>query len=270
MLAILTSMFLVGLATSVHCVSMCGPMVVTYAVKGDDARGWRGRVTPNLAYQSAKLLSYVLVGLALGAVGSALDLSSVRPWAMLAAGLYMLVLGLGMTGKAAWAARLQPRPPKALVRALTTLRRRSKASDDGGDYATPVAFGLLTGLMPCAPLMAAEIAAAGSGTPLLGGLTMLAFGLGTMPLLLAFGLAAGMIPARWKSRMSLVLAFVVMAMGIVFLDRAALLTGFPLNSGTVFGSPARAVWFAVFSAAAAGIVALVRNLLSTPSSNSRS
>ena len=238
------SMFAVGLATSVHCISMCGPMVVTYAVKSEDGDSWQKKVLPNLAYQGAKLTSYVLVGLLLGAVGSAFNLDGVRPWVMLVAGLFMIVLGLGMTGKVPWAARLTPRPPRALITALSKLRRKATSDADAGEssLATPIAFGLLTGLMPCAPLQAAELAAASTGSVLGGGLVMLAFGLGTMPLLFAFGTASSLIPVAWKHRLTFVLAFVVMGLGLVFLNRTAMLVGFPVNSNTiktaVLGAPA--------------------------------
>lgn len=244
MWTVLISMFFVGLATSVHCVSMCGPMVVTYAVKSEDGDRLRKKALPNLAYQSAKLLSYVLVGLALGAIGSAFNLDGIRPWIMAAAGAFMIVLGLGMTGKVPWAARLTPRPPRALVIALSKLRRKASNDAQAGEssLATPLAFGLLTGLMPCAPLQAAELAAASSGGILAGGLVMLAFGLGTAPLLFAFGTASSMVPPRFKQRMTFVLAFVVIGLGLVFLNRTAMLVGFPVNSNTiqaaVLGTPA--------------------------------
>jgi uncharacterized protein len=232
---IFISMFLVGLATSVHCISMCGPMVVTYAVKSDEGDSWQKKVLPNLAYQGAKLTSYVLVGFLLGAIGSAFNLNGIRPWIMAFAGLFMIVLGLGMTGKVPWAARMTPRPPRALITALSKLRRKatSDASVGESSLATPIAFGLLTGLMPCAPLQAAELAAASSGNPVYGALTMLAFGLGTMPLLFAFGTASSLIPFDWKRRMTFVLAFVVMGLGLVFLNRTAMLVGFPVNSNTI-------------------------------------
>ena len=244
MWAFFLSMFAVGLATSVHCISMCGPMVVTYAVKSDESDRWQDKVVPNVAYQGAKLTSYVLIGFLLGAIGAAFDLNGIRPWIMAAAGIFMIILGLGMTGRVPWAARLTPRPPRFLIDALTKLRRKASSDAKLGEssIATPIAFGLLTGLFPCAPLQAAELAAAGTGNALYGGAAMLAFGLGTMPLLFAFGTASSFIPADWKKRMTFVLAFVVMGLGLVFLNRTALLVGFPVNSSTiktaVLGAPA--------------------------------
>jgi uncharacterized protein len=61
----------------------------------------------------------------------------------------------------------------------------------------------------------------------------MAFGLGTFPLLFAFGTASSFIPKNWKHRLNLVLAVVVMLFGLVFLNRAALLTGFPINSTSI-------------------------------------
>jgi sulfite exporter TauE/SafE len=234
-LTLFASMFAVGLATSVHCISMCGPMVVTYAVKGDEGDGWTKRVRANVAYQGAKLLSYMLVGLALGAIGSAFNLDGVRPWVMLAAGVFMSIIGLGMTGKVPWAARLTPRPPRALINAIGRLRRKASTDAAAGEstLATPIAFGLLTGLMPCAPLAAAEIAAASSGNVVTGGFIMVAFGLGTLPLLFAFGTASSLIPYKWKQRLTFVLAFVVIGLGLVFVNRTAMLMGFPVNSHTI-------------------------------------
>lgn len=70
------SMFTLGLGTSLHCVSMCGPLVLTYAVKGEEEGPWYKKLTPNVAYQLAKVVSYMLVGLLLGAIGGFFNLSS--------------------------------------------------------------------------------------------------------------------------------------------------------------------------------------------------
>jgi len=267
--ALFLSMFVLGLATSVHCIGMCGPMVVTYAVKGEEDGPWHKKLVPNLAYQGAKITSYVIVGLALGAIGSAFNLDGIRPWIMFAAGAFMIILGLGMTGKVPWAARLTPRPPKFLITALSNLRRKAKHDADEGEstLATPVAFGLLTGLMPCAPLQGAEIAAAATGSVLLGGTAMLAFGLGTMPLMLAFGTASSLIPKDWKHRLSIGLAVVVMVFGLVFINRAAMLVGSPVTFNTlksaVAGTSSTPASAANFKTGASGVVEVPLSIINT-------
>lgn len=228
-------MLVLGLGTSLHCVSMCGPLVLTYAVKGEQGGPWYRRITPNVAYQGAKAVSYMTVGLLLGAVGSLIDLDAVRPYVMYLAGAFMIVLGLGMTGRVRWAAKLTPKPPKWLMTVLGKLRRKSTADADAGEssLATPITFGLMTGLLPCGPLMAAQVAAATSGSAIMGGLGMFAFALGTAPLMVAFGTAGSLIPAAWKHRMMTVLAVGVMVFGLVFINRGLMLTGAPVNFNTL-------------------------------------
>lgn len=224
-------MLTLGLVTSLHCVSMCGPMVACYAIKDTEGSTVAQRLTPNLAYQGAKIVSYMIVGLILGTIGSAFDLDGVRPYVMLAAGVFMIVLGLGMTGKFPWAARLTPRPPKFLIRAFASTRRRaaSEAAEDAQSLGTPITFGLLTGLMPCAPLIAAQLNAAASGSAITGAIGMFAFGLGTAPLMLGFGTASSLLPTRIKERAMALLAVVVIVFGLVYLNRGAMLVGSPVN-----------------------------------------
>ncbi len=221
MQAFIVSMFVLGLGTSLHCVSMCGPLVLTYAVKGEEDGPWYRKMVPNVAYQGAKILSYMMVGLLLGAVGAFLNLDAARPYVYYVAGVFMIVLGLGMTGKVPWAARLTPRPPKFLLNAIVKLRRKSVDDAEHGttSLATPITFGLMTGLLPCGPLMAAQVAAAASGSALTGAVGMAAFGLGTAPLMVAFGTAGSMIPRVWKQRMMSVLAIGVILFGVVFINR---------------------------------------------------
>lgn len=231
-------MFVIGLVSSVHCVAMCGSMVLTYAVKDDTQGGFLKRMTPHFAYHAAKILSYALVGLALGALGSALNLAGIRGWVTVGAGMFMVMLGLQMTGKFPALARFSPRPPKFLMRALMKLRKKANADDAAGEssMATPVMFGLLTGLMPCGPLQGAQLAAAGAGSAVNGAIAMLGFGLGTMPLMLGFGAVSGMLSAKFKSRMMVFAAVLVMGLGLVMLNRGAMLLGSPVTFDTVKAS----------------------------------
>lgn len=235
MSAFMLSMFVLGLGTSLHCVSMCGPLVLTYAIKGEEDGPWYKKLTPNVAYQGAKLLSYMLVGLLLGAIGGFFNLDAARPYVYFVAGAFMIVLGLGMTGRVPWAARLTPRPPQALMNALMKLRRKSvtDAAEGHSTLATPVTFGLMTGLLPCGPLMAAQVAAAASGSAATGAAGMAAFALGTAPLMVAFGTAGSLIPRVWKQRMMVVLAVGVMLFGLVFINRGLVATGSPFTALTV-------------------------------------
>lgn len=237
-------MLVVGLVTSVHCVTMCGTLVLSYAIKGDEGGPLLVRMLPHAAYQSAKITSYMVVGLALGALGAAFNLAGIRGWVTVFAGVFMILMGLNMTGKFPSLAWITLRPPKFLTKALMKLRRKAKADQAEGEsrLATPVLFGALTGMMPCGPLQSAQIAAAGAGSALAGSIAMLGFGLGTMPLMLGFGAVSGMLGAKFKDRMIAVAAIVIMLVGLVMLNRGAMLVGSPLTFQTVkefaLGAPA--------------------------------
>jgi sulfite exporter TauE/SafE len=231
---------MLGLATSLHCVAMCGSLVLTFAVKDTPEGGALApRLVPHLAYQAAKITSYATVALVLGGVaaaaGGALDISGFRSWIMVVAGVYMVLLGLGMTGWFPVLQRLSPRPPQALVKAMSKVRRKSATAPTGGaaGLAMPVAFGLLTGLMPCAPLIAAQAGAMTSGSPLTGAALMVAFGVGTAPLMLVFGLASSFASGALRRRMGYVAAIAVLVFGLVFLDRGLTLVGSPVTFASV-------------------------------------
>jgi sulfite exporter TauE/SafE len=224
-------MLLTGLVTSVHCVGMCGNMVLAYAIKDDSSGSFLERMKPHFAYHGAKIASYVLVGLVLGSIGAVLNLAGIRGWASVAAGLFMVFLGLQMTGRFPWLMRFSPRPPKFLMTAIMKLRRKANADEAAGEstLATPLMFGALTGLMPCGPLQGAQLAAAATGSAAGGAVAMLGFGLGTMPLMLGYGAIAGALSGKFKQRMMVFAALIVLVLGLVMLDRGAMLLGSPVT-----------------------------------------
>ncbi len=250
----------VGLVTSIHCVAMCGPLVLTYAVKGAEEGPLVKRMLPHFAYQSAKILSYMLVGLLLGSIGSLFDLGGLRGWVSVIAGIFMVFLGIQMTGFFPSLSRFALKPPKVFVKAVSSLRKKAVADEASGhaSIATPITFGLLTGLMPCGPLMTAQVAAAGTGSAVNGALAMLGFGLGTAPLMLGFGAVSGMLTSTFKRRMMIVAAVVVVLLGAVMLNRGLNLVGSPVTARTIqrgiVGTPAPAATDTQYTTGTDGVV----------------
>jgi len=234
----LIGMFTLGLTTSLHCVSMCGPMVMSCAIKDDREGAWHQSLSPQLAYQAAKILGYTLMGGVLGAIGAVFDLGGLRPWVMLGAGLFMIVLGLGLTGKVKWAQRVTPRTPKFLMTWIRDIRARGKQSCDVEDtaydrYIAPTLLGLITFMMPCGALIAAYAATATAGSAAGGALGMLMFGLGTAPLMLVLGTATGLMKAKVRNRVMALLAVVVIIFGAIYVNRGLQLIGFPVTFQSV-------------------------------------
>jgi sulfite exporter TauE/SafE len=258
------AMFGVGLVTSIHCIFMCGGLVLTYAVKGTEKGPWYKRLVPHLAYQGSKIVSYAAVALMLGGLvallGHAIDITPFRNWLMVVAGVYMVLLGIGMTGKVPILRHISPRPPKFLVDALS--RNRKKASADAAEghssLATPISFGLLTGLMPCAPLIAAQASAMATGSPALGALAMVGFGLGTAPLMLVFGFSSSLLSRQFQAKLQVVAAVAVMVFGLVIFNRGLMVVGSPVTFDTVrtavLGGPATTASASQFKTGADGVI----------------
>ena len=263
-MSLFLALFAVGLVTSIHCIFMCGGLVLTYAVKGTEDGPWFRRLVPHLAYQGSKITSYAIVALILGGivalVGHAIDITPFRNWLMVLAGLYMVLLGIGMTGKVKFLRHISPRPPKFLVDALSRTRKRAttEAAEGHASLATPISFGLLTGLMPCAPLIAAQASAMASGSPALGALGMIGFGLGTMPLMLLFGFASSLLTRQFQAKLQVVAAIAVVIFGLVIFNRGLMVVGSPVTFDTVrvavLGGPSTATGGSQFKTAADGLV----------------
>jgi hypothetical protein len=91
----------------------------------------------------------------------------------------------------------------------------------------PIVIGLLNGLMPCGPLQAMLIYAAGTGSALEGALVMAAFGLGTIPLMLALGSITSIAASSriWIHKIVKFSGVLVIVLGIIMLNRGFALTG---------------------------------------------
>jgi sulfite exporter TauE/SafE len=229
-MATLWGVFLAGLVGGLgHCVGMCGPLVASASVlagaAGRDRAGERGAAVAawQVAYHGGRLGVYALLGAALGALGSLPALTAVlRPlqnWVWLAAGALMVAMGLAAAGVPVLA-RLSRRVENSAA-AVTAgwSERATRALADRGAWAA-LPLGMLNGLVPCGLLIPVELAALAAGSPGLGAVTMLAFGLGTLPALVAVGAAAGLLGTRGRTWMVAVGGCIVAALGVAYLVRA--------------------------------------------------
>jgi len=222
---------LVGLAGGFgHCVAMCGPIVAGGGALAGVSTPGGGRVRRvalwQLAYHSGRLLTYTGIGAALGGIGSLAAVRSalgpLQQVMWLVVGEVMIFMGLAIAGVpllARFGRRLEERYASAtkgwIGRAIRALPKA------GPGLAFPL--GMLMGFMPCGFLMSIEVYAVGTGSWLSGGLTMLAFGIGTVPALAGFGAAGGLLSPRARTWLIYIGAAIVVALGALYVARA--LTG---------------------------------------------
>jgi sulfite exporter TauE/SafE len=233
-LSAMISAWLAGTLGGAHCVAMCGGFVAALSASRDAARPVPLRragtlVWDLLPYHGGRVASYALVGAVFGAAGGlALSASSLLP---LQRGLYvvangfLLLLALGIAARGAHLAWLQ-HAGAALFARIVPLVRPLRARDS---RAARIGLGLVWGLVPCGLTYSVLPLALFSGSAFDGAAVMLAFGVGTLPSLLAAGWLANR--ARgWLDR------------PIVRYGAATLLTGFALSG----------IWRALYGPMASG------------------
>jgi uncharacterized protein len=212
--------FLLGLVTGFHCIGMCGAFVVSYATAAADAG--RSAVAAHLFYAAGKTLSYTVIGALFGAVGAFVAFTPLlRGAAGVAAGLFLIVFGLNMLGLFKPLRRFRLGLPAPLERWV---------HHEAGARHRPFVIGLLNGLMiACGPLQAMYIMAAGTGSALEGARMLFAFGLGTLPVMLAFGAVASLLSSAVTHRLLRASGVIVVALGAVMINRGLILTGWGVD-----------------------------------------
>lgn len=164
--------FTLGLFGSLHCVGMCGPLML--AANGAGVEGWRSPFT----YQAGRLTTYLLLGVLLGSLGLGMRLWNAQSALAIISGVLLLILAVLRLDPGALLARWP-----AYARFQFGLRRRMAAFIQQRGLPAQFGLGLCNGLVPCGLVYVAVVGAANTGTPLSGAMFMLAFGLGTLPLL---------------------------------------------------------------------------------------
>ena len=204
---LLLGLFAAGVAGSlIHCGPMCGVLVLGQ-MSERMARmpphrlcEWqRARSGLLLPYHLGRLTTYAALG-AVAATSTAMigrfawfnrlsaAMLTLAALLFLAHALQRLSPAFGMIDQA-------PRLWRRLITAAGTQVPRGSAF---GEYL----FGIAMGLLPCGFLFAAILAAAAAGQPGMGAAAMLAFGLGTTPILMVIGVAGYFGARRWNHAMT--------------------------------------------------------------------
>lgn len=210
--------FITGLLTSLHCLGMCGPIVLAYAANSScaaQAHGNSAALKLHAAYNAGRIMSYVVLGVIAGLLGIALGtmLNDVAEAIAIVGGVVMIIAGLGMLGLIAVPSFFITGKAGTMLRKLhgALLRKRTLASK--------FALGLLTPLLPCGILYAMFAKASASGSVAGGALTMAMFGLGIVPALLLMGSLSSVLSLRMRKGAEQLAALAIILMGVILLLR---------------------------------------------------
>ncbi len=169
------SAFVIGIIASLStCMAVVGGLVLsmsaTFAKEGD-------KIRPQLMFHAGRIVSFFIIGGVIGAIGSAFTLNASATFILgLIIGIVMLILGINLLDTFHWAKKLQPSMPKFIAKYAHGVSKFNHTL-------TPLLVGIATFFLPCGFTQSMQLYTLTTGSFITGGLTMLAFALGTLPVL---------------------------------------------------------------------------------------
>ncbi len=178
----------IGFVSSTHCVGMCGGIVGAININFDRSKNYSELtlISRHLTYNAGRLSSYTTAGFLIGFIGSQIERVSLNvflPVGHIIASVFMIGIGfylfgwfnnfflLEKVGSSLWKI-VQPLG-SSLLPAKTPIR--------------VFGLGFVWGWLPCGLVYSVLILSFMTASPFKGALTMIGFGIGTLPMLLAMG-----------------------------------------------------------------------------------
>lgn len=225
-------LFIIGLFTSLHCVSMCGGINLSQCLNSDvtSNKGKLSTTKPAFLYNLGRVISYTIFGGIVGGIGSVISFTGwMQGLIQLIAGIFMIIMGLNMLNIFPWLRKLNPRMPKFFVKKFKSKNNNS-----------PFFVGLLNGLMPCGPLQAMQIYALSTGSVTKGAISMFLFSLGTVPLMFGIGVLSSYMSKKFSNKVMKFGAILVVVLGFVMFNNGLALSGINISQGSGANSAVRA------------------------------
>ena len=166
---------LIGLVGSLHCVGMCGPLVLALPISRTDRLGL---IANSVVYNTGRAFTYAGMGLLMGSMGWCIELGGLQKGFSILIGIVLLYSVL---------VHYKPRfrflsATSLLARKFNVLPYLKKAIRIDSNVSA-IKLGFLNGLLPCGLVYVALATSITLGRPLSSAAYMFMFGLGTIPLM---------------------------------------------------------------------------------------
>jgi sulfite exporter TauE/SafE/plastocyanin domain-containing protein/copper chaperone CopZ len=208
-------LFLVGILTSIHCVGMCGGIMLSQSLSKESNNKLEA-IKPALLYNLGRVISYTILGGIVGTLGSVFSLSiTAKAIMQILAAVFMIIMGFNMAGFSALR-KFSIKLPHSVC------KFKSKSG-------SPLIVGLLNGLMPCGPLQTMQLFALGTGSATKGALSMFIFSIGTVPLMLTFGALSGILSKGYTKKILKFSGVLIIVLGLIMGNRGFALAGININ-----------------------------------------
>lgn len=214
--------FFIGLVGSLHCIGMCGPIVLALPT---NTKSSLTLIIGRTLYNIGRILTYSLMGAFAGLFANQFLLAGLQKYVSIILGIVIVVyLILPNKFKSNLANNLIYKNVSALLKKFySTLNVK-------GSYAAYFIFGLVNGLLPCGLVYVALIGSFSAGSFLHGFLFMLAFGVGTFPVMFLTSLLGKFISLNLRRKVTKLVPYLTFLLAVIFILRG-------LNLGIPFISP---------------------------------
>lgn len=210
--------FITGLVGSMHCAGMCSPIALSLPFNA--ASGRTGFVVGRLLYNGGRLLSYTLLGVIMGSLGSTLGWFGWQQYLSMGAGVLILL----------WVVFRYTSLRLPLSVPAMPFSKTFKRLFDSGSQGSLLGIGILNGFLPCGLVYVALAGAVAAGTALNGAIYMVLFGLGTYPLMFVLSLGRAWKGLQQRLAMRKLIPWMAAVIGILFIVRG-------MNLGIPYFSP---------------------------------
>jgi hypothetical protein len=231
-----------------HCVGMCGPLAVAFSLSDKESKdnpkknpkNWQQHLYFHALLNLGRILSYAIAGAAIGALGSVLVAggqlagleSDLRRWLAILTGILLVWMGIVQI-KPEGLPNIPFLNPMAQVGLHQRLSNAMMKLSLHSHPLTPALLGMTWGLIPCGFLYTAQIKAAETSNMTQGALTMLAFGLGTLPSMLGIGVFAGLLSRDRRSQLFRMGGWITLTIGILTLLRTSDMVDYTGHAGLI-------------------------------------
>ncbi|PHQ61603.1 MAG: hypothetical protein COC08_04240 [Maribacter sp.] len=205
------SAILLGLMGSLHCVGMCGPIAFMLPV---DRTNNLKKFFQIFIYHFGRLLAYGIIGLVFGVLGKGLYVFGMQQKLSIGIGILMILVVL-IPYKTFNRYNFSKPVYKIISKIKTRLGQELKKKTPD----TFLTIGFLNGFLPCGLVYMALFGAIAMGSPSKGGLYMVLFGLGTIPLMTTAIYFSGFLKGSVRQKVQRLIPVFVVIVGILFILR---------------------------------------------------
>lgn len=216
--------FIIGLVAAMStCLAVAGGLLLAVAGKYNEKypnlTGWQ-KFKPHISFNIGRIVSYTLLGGLVGLLGSTLAITpKITGTITIAASVLMIIVGIQLLQIFPGLNRIQIKMPKFIA------HRLYDASATAPNTKSSFLFGASTFFLPCGFTQALQLYVLGTGSFVVGALTMLAFSLGTLPSLAGIGAISSFTKGEFKRYFMTFSAILVIVLGFYNIGPGLTLVG---------------------------------------------